>query len=700
MLAELLRDPSIMQPLAAEEKTRLLRAVQHHVETPRETERQAAVADGRSVRAALAAAEPCDTVLGAFEALVKAEPGQVAKPVTPGADTRRPRWAAWLTLSAAVVLLLALMGVLVWSLGRGEKRELAAARPAAPAIAASRPPEQGRLAADLQAAPAVKPKPTAAVEAPPSGSPGGESPAPQADAPADRSAPVEPAAATVKQTAKAEPPPAIAAGGERPAVVAPAPAAVPAASPAGIPLIEQPRVPQGDALAIAAAPPVVPAVASPVTPSGAPAQPPQPSAPAAAAVLAPPTSVAAAATTGILLDRGLLLRRDAANPEQGGFQAVAVGGDISPGEDLLAPAAGRAVISVGGVQVELEPHTRAAVTRDADGTPRLELIFGRATARSPEAHARLGITAGGLTGVITAGLRATAGVELLLALDPGADPATTEARTTARVITGSSALAWQQTQADGTPASEPLQGIAPQGMLDPASALVWDSRDPGGVMVQRRSAADWVPGRDRNDRVEAAAAQALAAAVAKGPSVTESLRGLGGDSRAENRTAAAATLALMGDYGPLVELLCAESGALGLKHDAWIRLEQATVPLALARGAKSASRLQQAIAAKLPGDKAAEVFALARGISPAMLEADGGQRLVAGLEDEQLVVRRYAFKTLVDVVQPKASERLEYRPDRPAEQRREGVAWWRRQLADGRIRHAPARGDSGAPPAE
>jgi hypothetical protein len=700
LLAEVFRDPGLVQPLGVAEKKRLLQAVQQHLEKPREAEREVAAARGESVPPApSAAAEACDTVFVSPATLATAQPGQAARAAVTSDTKRRSRRAAWLTLASAAAVLLTLVGVLIWSLSRGDKREIAVASPTALGPQSAAPPAQEP--ADEHQQPAEPVKPAADVRAAPAqpASPPTESPAPRTNAAADagtaadRPAAEAAAAPVAGPPARDEKPDAAPPGADTPAGTATAATPPPAAAPL---TVEQPRVPQGDALAIAAAPPAVrPAGPPSATPATQPTQP-----AAAAAVLDPPAPAAAVAASGIVLDRGLLLRRDPANAGQNSFEAVASGGEIKPGDDLLAPAACRPVISVGGVQVVLEPNSRAAVTRDADGTPRLELLFGRVTARAPAAAARLGVTAGGLSGVITAGLRAPVGIEVSLAVDANADPAESEARTTARIVTGSSAIAWQQTQADGAPAREPLQGIAPQGMLDTAAALVWDSHDPGGVVVQRRSATEWVPGQERSDRIEDAAGQALQAAVAGGKPVEETLRALVGDRRSENRMAAAATLALLGDYGPLVDLLCAESGPLGLRESEWGRLEQSTVPLALARGAKSAARLQQAFEAKLPDGGAAELFALARGIGAAAVAADGGRRLVAALESDRLVVRRYAFKNLVDIVRPSAVDRLRYLPDRPPEQRREGVDWWRRQLADGRIRHSPASGDSGAPPVE
>jgi hypothetical protein len=82
---------------------------------------------------------------------------------------------------------------------------------------------------------------------------------------------------------------------------------------------------------------------------------------------------------------------------------------------------------------------------------------------------------------------------------------------------------------------------------------------------------------------------------------------------------------------------------------------------------------------------------MARGFTNDELAAGADQALVAALEDDDLVVRRYAIKCLCDIVQPSATDRLRYRPDGLADLRREGVNWWRAQLEKGIIRRGDAR---------
>lgn len=441
----------------------------------------------------------------------------------------------------------------------------------------------------------------------------------------------------------------------------------------------QPRVPQGDALAIAApAEPVEQPVALPSPPAGA----------------RPDVGDAAGDEAGFVSGAALLLHKAAAEPPVhglSGWAALPQNAPLESREDLIAPPFCRPEVSVGGATIRLEPNSRAVISRDADESPRLEVVFGRAVVRSSAAKPRLGITAGGLVGVITDGLRGPVGVEVTLDRDAGSDPATVPARVRATVATTTSGIAWMQSLPDGGPVAQPLHGIPAQGLLEKGSRLVWDSRDPGAVAVQaRREPPEWLAGPPRPDRQEEEAARALAAKAAVEP-LEKGLRELADDRRAENRVAAVATLALVGDYEELVAALSAESASSKLQDGQWTRLVDMTVPLALARGANAAARLGRAFESRGPAGKGAEAFALARGFDDRALAAGGDATLVAALDAPELLLRRFAIRGLVEVVEPTEADRARYRPDRSKDLRRESVNWWRRQLDDGRIRRPAVR---------
>ncbi|MFM8435133.1 MAG: hypothetical protein ACKOBP_07290 [Planctomycetia bacterium] len=650
ILATLARDPAATAPLDAAGRRRLLEAMRHH---------SAAVpANGEHVGPAVAA-----------RATRVAHDGEAAEPRAITAPRRRSSRLAWAAAAAALALLVTLAFVLTEAIGRSRGPRRDAEVP--PAVAVSEPP--------AGAAPAPEP-PAAAVEAGQadktvaSGLPVAVVPEPTAreDAEPDAAAP-KPAPAAVAATDPAG------------VDVSPAPPAEPRAPPLPTAADEpaapatggvQPRVPQGDALAIAAAPVTVPGDAPPSVPSAPPEKP-----------SAPP---AGEAGLGFVTGEGIVIRR-IADQGRAAWAALVPGAVLGPREELIAPFGFQPDLNVRGVTIRLLPGTRATITADADGTPRLEVVFGRAVVRSARPDARVGITAGGLTGMITAGLAGPAAISVELDRPPGADPTTAAARVRASVFAVNGGIVWRQggVAADGS--LRPLEGIAAEGMLDARTSISWESVAPdSGRVVKLEALPAWVEAAPQIDRLQRNAAEALEARILETGAVEQSLRELADDRRVENRVLAASTLSLLGDFDAAVELLCAESAGRRLEQRQWATLEAATVPLALARGANAAAKLRMAFEKRGPHGKAEELFAMARGFSDEELAAGAAAALVAALDDPDLVVRRYAIKSLCDIVQPSAADRLRYRADGLPDLRREGAAWWRGQLQKGLIRRPGA----------
>jgi len=364
-----------------------------------------------------------------------------------------------------------------------------------------------------------------------------------------------------------------------------------------------------------------------------------------------------------------------------------VGSPLQKREDLLVPPAFQPELHVRGVTIRLLPETRAVLSLDADGVPRIEVVFGRAVARASRADARLGITAGGLLGTVDAGLLNPVAIEVQLDRFPGADPASTPPLVRSRIYAASRGLAWRQTAAGGLPVARPLEGIDAQGMLDAGMSLEWSSNGPGRVaVVGNRVLPSWIESGVRPERLEKLAGEALAAKVAATAPLARALRELAADKRAENRMLAASTLALIGEFDDLIEQLSAESPGRKLEQRQWSQLENATVPLALARGGNAATRLYDSFVNRGPHGKADVIWAMARGFTDAELVAGVDRAIVEALDDPSLVVRRYASKALIDITQPTAVDRTRYRPDGQPDMRREGVVWWKNQLEKGQIR--------------
>jgi hypothetical protein len=395
----------------------------------------------------------------------------------------------------------------------------------------------------------------------------------------------------------------------------------------------------------------------------------------------------------------MLLRRAAGQGEPQ-WLAVARGGPLGDREDLIAPPWCRPQIRLGAAMIRLEPNTRAVLGRDADGAPRLEVVFGRAVVWSEAAELKLGVTVGGLMGQATAAPRQPLGVEVLLDRELGTDPSASHARRRVAITTSDGAASWRQTEADGTPAAKPLGGIPAQVPLAPRVSLTWDEADPGVATLEPPGTEPaWMRGAPTGDRIEVRAIDTLAEKLLAGQPVQKPLEDIAtNDPRAEMRIAAAVTLALLGEYEPAVAQLCGESPSRqGLSETQWTTLENLTVPLALARGVNAAAKLGQAFEKLGPAGSGKSLLAMARGFSAAELADGGDARLVEALSAKELVVRRYAIRSLLDTLPAADRDRFAYRADRKPDLNREAIAWWKSRLDQGRIRRDAPAGAAAAP---
>ena len=635
ILAELARDTVVEHGLHGDERQRIqqrLRGLLAGLLDRAATEQAASQATGEDHR------ESRETARALREALVDAGGngfvGPHPQPARPVAE--RSSLTAWAAAAVAVTLLLTLAGVLVWSLaGRGERRPLvdvALAEPQEPPVEPAEPAAVAAVAdADENATPQNAAPPNAAVGMPAETQPLKNTA--QRIEPGDQPG-------TAQQTATAPV--------EKAAM--PQQAAAPAAPAAAMPAAQTPA-----SSPVAVSPPVAGAAVEPQDP------------------------------VGFVGGDGVLLRlADAGGTAE--WTSFPVGSPLGKREDLLVPPTFQPELHVRGVTIRLLPETRAVLLIDADGTPRIEVVFGRAVARASRADARLGITAAGLVGTIDAGLLNPVAIEVELDRFPGADPVNTPPLVRSRIYAASS-LAWRQTAAAGQPVERPLEGIDAQGMLDAGMSLEWSSNGPGRVAVVRnRVLPAWIESGVRLARLEKSAGESLAAKVATTAPLARALRELAADKRAENRMLAASTLALIGEFDDLVEQLSAESPGRKLEQRQWSQFQNATVPLALARGGNAASRLYESFVNRGPHGKADALWAMARGFTDEELAAGVDRALIEALDDPSLIVRRYASKAIIDITQPSAVDRMRYRPDGQPDTRREGVVWWRNQLEKGLIR--------------
>lgn len=437
------------------------------------------------------------------------------------------------------------------------------------------------------------------------------------------------------------------------------------------PLGVGPRVPMGDALAIAA--PLAPGPEALVPPVPAP-EPPLP--PVASAGL--PRAAPQATPVGVVAEGPMVLVADRDQPGQwrGAFQ----GDQLSPGVQLLSPSASAPELNLGGVLVSLAPRSQV-VLRPTEGegdTPKvdLEVVFGSATVRRLSGDAAVDVRAGGLQWRLS-GPPSAVTLRVALGRQPGADPSE-RGLVTSSLVALDAEVTWAPLAGSAT-----VDAMPAGGSLGGGRAAVWESVQAHEVRLA--AAGVGLEPVTIADRLAVSAAEELAAAAAESGDAIAAARSLLLNRRVEVREVAAVLLALVGDYQPAVALLCDDGAGRRLGERRWRAFEEQVIPLALARGVHSAERLRQAFSAQLPPEEGDRVYRLAVGVSDADLAAGADAELVAALEDSRLVVRRYAALRLEEIVEPLARDRLRYRADAAADARLEGVRWWASQREKGLI---------------
>jgi hypothetical protein len=653
LLAGMAGQPELTAVLNEEERRRLGEAIKRHSEQlAAETEHAIDVANARAVRAEL-------------DAIEQGRGDSVGEPTTGRTPRRRSRGpvVAAAVAVALLMLLVVILGVQLAQSGRTNSEQQLAVRPPVADVVPAAVAEPPVAVVDESASPA------AAVGL-------GEQAAPPAAA-VDQPLVVQPEVAEQPEMAVATTSPAEADVADLPATGAPPPPTVAS-------MANRPQVPQGTAMAIAATTP-------PMTPQPA----------AAASVAGPnavaPTTIAAAfpeaeATPPVLgfLDNdaivgsGFVLHRtSAADPaELDGWQCLPAGSQLSVYDEVLVPPGLSPSFSIGSVQVQMRPRTHAILKIDSAGMPRIELLDGSLIIRSSEKAAELGLTAGGLKGVILSGLLGGIAVDVTRLTDSELAARQTTQALVARMVPLAQPINWRQTQASGLPPRVLLRGLEVAAELQPLELVEWSEMSPLTATRQAiTELPDWATPLRRISSLEKDASEALVEAVTRGEPLQKSLIELSVDRRIENRMMAVETLALVGHFDELVELL-REPPPNGPAAGRWEQLEGQTVPLAFS-DPELAPVLEKAFRDQLEATQALTAIGLARRNLPAPSADDLTRQLIDLLESEELMLRRYAYAWLCERFRLEPMELIQYRADWPAEQLRDGADWWRNRLKKG-----------------
>jgi hypothetical protein len=670
-LAEVAKNPAVLPPLDAAHRRRLLEAMRHRIAAhPEVTPRS----DGRTVEPRRP--DKLQPSLGGQESPAARRSSPVGEVATAAQPSKRPArksaWTASALAASALLLLAVLAALLAQSVGlfrapAGPRADLAANGPKN--VAVDRP--DAVVAGEVAALPGAE----HAVAAP------------ATDGPAVATAPLEePARGLADLLARAD--------HEESALPADDPAAVAdpegtrednaaepdmaaAAEPAGPPLEALADVPRkvraGEALAIAGG----------VRPRR-PAKPPggaegKPDDDVAGAVGLENDQGEVAESLGFVAADGVILRQ-VVDGDRSWWVPIGVGAPLGSSETLVVPPGMHPELNIGGVSVRVLPRSQITLLGSPDGTPVVGVERGRIVARGGRADARLGIVVGGLAGTVTAGLEGAVMAEGAIAWKPGLGAS--KPALIGEVIAVGRELRWTPT-GEAAAVEVPARG-----------GLRWDSATPDTIsLLPPKPVAAWGIGGERIDPLERGAAEAFAARLAALPQGSPSAAGLDEvtltmaiDRRVENRIFAAILLALEGSYDVAVESLCAEAPGRRLEGRQWLGLEAAVIPLALGRGPESSERLRKAWEDHGPAGRAELLMALARGPDDTDLAGGADATLVEALSAAELVIRRYALKDLVEIVEPSVFDRSRFRPDAPEEARRDGVVWWRSLQEKGLVR--------------
>lgn len=444
------------------------------------------------------------------------------------------------------------------------------------------------------------------------------------------------------------------------------------------PLGVGPNVPMGDALAIAA--PLAPGPDAILPPATAPEPP---------AIDPLPTRSQGTATLGVVSQGPFLLMSDLDPP--GTWRSVFPGDSLPPEIRLLVPPASQPELELEDTVVRVAPRSQLVLRQtDSEQGQRteIELVFGRAVIRRTTGTASVMLRAGGLHGQL-AGPPAAAVLQVDVLRPAGGDPES-DAGVFASLNAIEGPLTW--VPAAGSP---PLLDMADNGVLAEGMSVRWSSRSPAEAAVGSAKDDFLQSFSPIPDRLQATAVASLARSLRNQEDALGTVRQFAFSSRVERREVAAGTLALIGDYGTAVQLLCEEAVGARLGESRWRAFEQDVVPLALARGIHSAERLRQTLVQQLGKDEGQRVFQLASGLTDGQLAEGGAAALVAALNDPRLVIRRYAVLRLEEILLPSPREQLRYRADAAAELRAEGARWWAVQLEKGLIQRSNVRQLSG-----
>ena len=386
------------------------------------------------------------------------------------------------------------------------------------------------------------------------------------------------------------------------------------------------------------------------------------------------------------IGRGVVLHRnrEADRSELDGWLVLPTESVLGPYEEIQVPPGLSPVLDVGGVTVRMKPRAHAIFKLDSLQKPRIELLSGSIVIRSADDTAQIGIAAGGLNGIILSGLMGSVAIDVSKAPSDVLAARQTRQSQIARVCALEKPVEWKQTQPGGLPVARPLRGISEAVQLSPQEILEWSETSPLEASLRTvDSLPTWAVSSRSLSRLKKSASESLAEAITRPEPLLKSLIELSDDSRIENRMIAVETLALLGWYDQLVELLAsAPRPGPGPSAEMWKQLEGQSVPPALA-DATQAFALKKSLRDHVRPEQGEILVGLAARSLLSDAKEARTPKLISLLEDENIIFRRYAIQWLRELYEESPPDMAKYRADWSEKQLVEGADFWRKRYNQG-----------------
>jgi hypothetical protein len=367
----------------------------------------------------------------------------------------------------------------------------------------------------------------------------------------------------------------------------------------------------------------------------------------------------------LISDQEVLLRLDSGNGE---WQRVAAGVAFRTGDKLLALPTFRPTITLsGGVTLQLLPETLLVLQgNDAQGNPVVRIDYGRVkmlTAGKPDVRLRLNLARAG--GMLTFNdAEASGAAEVRPYQLPGVDPEANPPRIGAALYVLGGQLQWQ---------GESGQSLTlPSGAGRAKSNSLIVSPFPPDASADH-DLPKWL-GIETVNPLDARAAVDLNHALDGKHGVNVVLREMAEHRKAENRSLAARSLALVNDFDPFVDLLN------DVDQRAVWAAQIESLQAALDRGPATALKIRTTFERQL-GKDGDELYRMLWGYSREDLVNGAAARLVDLLDNDTLAFRVLAFHNLRMIT----GATFNYRPEATAANRAPATRRWREQLKDGLI---------------